>query len=149
MGGSMRQLILQWRRCAALGAVLFAMTFMIFLAPRSARSAGNARVASIFTMDPDGANPQFLVAAPDMGWNGSPTWAHDGKIVAFDANRGGFSLAHLYIYAVRGPFTGTLKDMGVGNSPCWSPDDSHMACFVYSGNREGVKGGIWIINVDD
>jgi Tol biopolymer transport system component len=100
-------------------------------------------------MEPDGSNPQFLVAVPDMGWNGSPAWAHDGKMVAFDANRGGYTLAHLYVFAARGPFKGTLKDMGVGNTPCWSPDDSQMACFVYGGNRENVRGGIWIINVED
>ena len=39
--------------------------------------------------------------------------------------------------------------MGVGNCPCFSPDDSQMACFVYSADQENVKGGSWIINVDE
>lgn len=148
----MRQLMLRWRRCAAFGAMLFAMIFLIVLSPRAARSADNPkRVPSIFTMEADGSNPQFLVAVPQMNWNGSPTWSHDGKMIAFDANPGGHSTAHLYIYAVRGLFKDTLKDMGVGNAPCWSPDDTQLACFTYNSNpdRDRVQAGIWIVNIED
>jgi Tol biopolymer transport system component len=142
--------MLRWRRYSAIGAILFALIFLNALIPRAARSADvPAHVAAIYTMDPDGANQQFLIAAPQMSWNGSPTWSHDGKMVAFDANAGGFSTAHIFVYATSGPFKGSLADIGVGSAPSWSPDDSQIACFVRDGNPGNLRAGIWIINTDD
>ena len=70
-------------------------------------------------MAPDGSDPTFLVAAPGMKFNGSPTWAHDGKLIAFEANNGKFADGQLYVIAVRGPFKGSVRFLGPGGAPTW------------------------------
>jgi Tol biopolymer transport system component len=141
--------IMYLRRGALASAILMAVIFLIALAPRAAKSADNPkRVAFIFTSEPDGANPRFLVASPQMTWNGSPAWSHDGKMVAFDANPGSFSSAHLFIYAAGGPFKGALKDLGFGSAPCWSPDDNQIAYFLHDGNPDSAPAGVWIVSTD-
>ena len=102
----------------------------------------------IGTMAPDGSEPSFLVAVPGMKWNGSPCWCHDNKLIAFEANDGDFAHGRLYVYAVSGPFKGSLRDLGIGGAPSWSPDDEKIAFHVREGNSESCQPGIWIMNSD-
>jgi len=99
-------------------------------------------------MAPDGGDPIFLVGAPGMKWNGSPTWAHDEKLIAFEANNGKFAEGQLHVIAVRGPFKGSVRSLGVGGAPTWSPNDEELAFHIREGNSENQKPGIWVMNSD-
>src|SRR5262245_9457863 len=99
-------------------------------------------------MAPDGSDPTFLVAAPAMKFNGSPTWAHDGKLIAFEANNGKMVDGQLYVIAVRGPFKGSVRSLGPGGAPTWSPNDDQFAFQVRAENSEEQKPGIWTMNSD-
>jgi Tol biopolymer transport system component len=99
-------------------------------------------------MAPDGSDPTFLIGAPGMKWNGSPTWAHDEKLIAFEANDGKFANGQLHVIAVRGPFKGSVRYLGLGGAPTWSPNDEQLAFHVREGNSEDQKPGIWVMNSD-
>src|SRR4051812_2101283 len=107
-------------------------------------------IPGIFAMDPDGSNPRPLVKLPGMRWHGSPTWSHDGKMVAFDATSGAFSASHVYVYVVKGPFKGMLRNMGTGLFPAFSPDDSTIAFGGPGDPARGQAGvpGVWLMNAD-
>jgi Tol biopolymer transport system component len=105
-------------------------------------------VPAIFLMDADGSNPRPLVKIPGMKWHGSPAWSHDGTMIAFDATAVGHEGAHVLVYAVSGPFKGTLKDMGRGNSPDFSPDGSRIAYFLGDNARPDERPGIYVMNSD-
>jgi len=107
-------------------------------------------IPGIFAMDADGSNPRPLVKLPGMRWHGSPSWSHDGKMVAFDATSGEFSASHVYVYVVKGPFKGMLRNMGTGLFPAFSPDDSTIA-FGGPGDPAGRQAGVpgvWLMNAD-
>lgn len=107
-------------------------------------------VPGIFAMDPDGSNPRPLVKIPGMRWHGSPSWSRDGAMVAFDATGGGFSESQVFVYAVKGPFKGMLRDMGPGLYPTFSPDDATIA-YGGPGNPNGPQSGepgVWLMNAD-
>jgi Tol biopolymer transport system component len=112
-------------------------------------------IPAIFAMDPDGSNPRPLVKLPGMRWHGSPTWSRDGKMVAFDATSGAFPAAHLYVYVVKGPFKGMLRDMGQGQFPAFSPDDRTIA-FGGGGDPNAPQPnaaqpnvpGVWLMDSD-
>src|SRR5436190_8416952 len=99
-------------------------------------------------MAPDGGDPTFLFCAPGMKWNGSPTWAHDEKLIAFEANNGKFAEGQLHVIAVRGPFKGSVRCLGLGGAPTWSPNDEQLAFHIREGNSEDQKPGIWVMNSD-
>ncbi len=105
---------------------------------------------ALYTMNRDGTNVRYLVAAPGMISSSSPEWSHDGAMIAFDAvpEVGALSDAHLFVYALRGPFKGTFRDFGCGNVPSWSPDDRQIAYMVNGGNPCEVEHGIWIMDSD-
>jgi len=42
---------------------------------------------TIQVMDRNGSHVELLAKLPEMKWHGSPSWSHDGKMVAFDATR--------------------------------------------------------------
>ena len=105
---------------------------------------------ALFTMNRDGSGVQYLVAAPGMISSSSPEWSHDGTMIAFDAvpSVGALERAHLIVYAAEGPFQGTFKDLGCGNTPSWSPNDRRIAYMVNSGNPCGSKPGTWVMDSD-
>ena len=105
---------------------------------------------ALFTMNRDGSGVEYLVAAPGMISSSSPEWSHDGTMIAFDAvpEVGELQKAHLIVYAAEGPFRGTFKDLGCGNTPSWSPDDRKIAYMVNGGNPCGSKDGTWVMDSD-
>jgi Tol biopolymer transport system component len=111
---------------------------------------GEEGFRALYTMNRDGSEVEFLAAAPGMISSSSPEWSHDGTMVAFDAvpQVGELQLAHVFVYAVQGPFKGMFKDLGCGNVPSWSPDDSKIAYMVNGGNPAGAEPGIWIMDSD-
>lgn len=111
---------------------------------------GEREFRGIYTINPDGSDAEFLVAAPGMISNATPEWSKDGNMIAFDAipQIDEFQLSHVFVYAVAGPFKGTLKDLGCGNVPTWSPDSRQIAYMLNGGNPCGEEGGVWIMNAD-
>jgi Tol biopolymer transport system component len=111
---------------------------------------GEKEFRAIYTVNPDGTDAEFLVAAPGMISSATPEWSKDGNMVAFDAipQIDEFQLSHIFVYAVAGPFKGTMKDLGCGNVPSWSPDSRRIAFMLNGGNPCGDEGGIWIMNAD-
>lgn len=111
---------------------------------------GEREFRGIYTVNPDGSGAEFLVAAPGMISNATPEWSKDGNTIAFDAipQIDEFHLSHIFVYAVAGPFKGTLKDLGCGNVPTWSPDGRQIAFMLNGGNPCGEADGVWIMNAD-
>lgn len=111
---------------------------------------GEKEFRAIYTVNPDGSNAEFLVSAPGMISSATPEWSKDGNMIAFDAipQIDEFQLSHIFIYAIAGPFRGTMKDLGCGNVPSWSPDSRRIAFMLNGGNPCGDEGGVWIMNAD-
>lgn len=53
--------------------------------PPTGPPAQRSREGEIYSMDVKGRNVRRLTTSP--GWDGSPTWAHDGRTIYFYANR--------------------------------------------------------------
>jgi dipeptidyl aminopeptidase/acylaminoacyl peptidase len=111
---------------------------------------GEEGFRALYSVDRHGTIEKFLLAAPGMISSSSPEWSHDATMLAFDAvpEIGSLGEAHLFVYAVGGPFKGSFKDFGCGNVPTWSPDDKRIAYMLNSGNPCEAEGGIWIMNAD-
>lgn len=87
---------------------------------------------------------------PNYKWNGSPEWSNDGTRIAFDATpvQGQWLSSHIALYHVLGEKKGTIEDLGLGNAPTWSPDDSQIAFFVNPGVLPEGKPGTWVMDAD-
>jgi Tol biopolymer transport system component len=118
--------------------------------PGAADRKGEEGFRALYTMNRDGTNVEYLVAAPGMISSSSPEWSHDGAMIAFDGvpEVGELGKARLFVYALKGPFKGMFRDFGCGNVPSWSPDDQRIAYMVNAGNPSGVEDGIWIMDAD-
>jgi TolB protein len=81
---------------------------------RSDRQGG----PELWLMDADGRAPRLL------GTGEHPTWAPDGRRIAFEDGRGGI--------AVRDLESGTVSTVARGSLPAWSPDGARIA-FVFAG----------------
>ncbi len=105
---------------------------------------------ALYTMNRDGSNVQYLVTAPKQISSATPEWSHNGLMIAFDSVDvlQNFQRSKLFVYAVGGPFKGMFKDLGYGNVPSWSPDDSQITFMINSGNPKNQQAGIWVMNSD-
>lgn len=133
--------------CFAHLAAVFVAVFTAF-EPAVGEESIVPGIPVIGTMAPDGTEPNFLVAVPGKKWNGSPCWCHDNKLIAFEANDGDFAHGELFVFAVKGPFKGSLRSLGIGGAPSWSPDDERLAFHVREGNAESRLPGVWVMNSD-
>ena len=86
---------------------------------------------------------------PDMNWNGSPEWSHDGTRIAFDATPedGDWLRSRIAVYHFSGLKQGTTEDLGLGDAPTWSADDERIAFFLNPGTGAG-KAGTWTMKAD-
>jgi len=116
--------------------------------PHSRRNEEGFR--ALYTMNRDGSDVQFLVAAAGQISSATPEWSHDGNAIAFDSvdRLEQFARSRLFVYAIDGPFRGMIRDLGYGNVPTWSPDDRQIAFMLNGTNPAGAQGGIWIMNAD-
>ena len=114
--------------------------------------ATEQKQSRLYTMRPAGTELQLLTDAvlPEMRWNGSPEWSHDGTRIAFDATpeRGEWRRSRIAVYHVSGEGQGTTHDLGLGNAPTWSPDDTQIAFFLNPGTAGGAKAGLWVMSAD-
>ncbi len=108
------------------------------------------RFRPLYSINRDGTDLKFLLAAPEMVTTGTPQWSHDGNSIVVDSTpeTDQVILSQIWVYGVAGPFRGMTRHLGSGNTPTWSPDDSQIAYMVNPGNPDGVEGGTWIMNAD-
>jgi Tol biopolymer transport system component len=105
-------------------------------------------IPAVWVMEPDGSNPRPVVKMRGVRWHGSATWSHDGKWIAFDATTEGFSRADVCVYAYDGPQKGTLKNLGPGNCPVFSPDGKTIAFHLAPQNAAAGETGVWLMKPD-
>ena len=89
----------------------------------------------------DGSDPKPLVNAPEISFQGSPSWSRDGRLIAFDGwgktESGGTAAA---IFVVN-PDGSNLRRLTEGAMPSLSPQGHRIAFSRYSLGR-----GIWIMS---
>lgn len=92
----------------------------------------------IFVANIDGTNPIKVVGDTNVGFI---DWSHDGRWIAFSAQPGG--KGNIVIDAVP-PDGSALKDsnarrnLTVGESPSWSPDDTQLVFHTCRGSTCGI-----------
>jgi TolB protein len=95
----------------------------------------------IWTMEPDGSDPEPLTA--NVARDSEPTWSADGSRIAFVSERDGDS--EIYVMNADGSDETRLSNNGaVDRYPAWSPDGSRIA-FVST--RDG-DSEIFVMNAD-
>ncbi len=107
-------------------------------------SAKAEPVQPLFVINADGNGLRVLVSLPEFTSIGSPDWSQDGAKIAFDAWRSGvgetYVDAHVFVVDADGS---SLRDLGPGAMPSWSPKGRRMTFCQYSPNH-----GVWIMNAD-
>jgi Tol biopolymer transport system component len=110
-------------------------------------SHGGQRDADLWLVDPRDGRAQAFLAGD--GWESGPSWAPDGKRVAFEAGgvltHGGNCDGPVFpVVGVRQP-DDSVRTLGeAGLQPRWSPDGSRIAFHRYGPD---VAGGIGIVDV--
>jgi Tol biopolymer transport system component len=103
--------------------------------------AGEPRICVI---NIDGTGFRQLVDLPGYVFQGSPSWSHDGKQIAFDASPGGPQNGKIFVVDAAGG--GEPRDLGFGSQPSWSADDKQLCFFVLPQSPSGEKQGVYIMN---
>jgi Tol biopolymer transport system component len=91
----------------------------------------------LMVIDADGTSPRTLVT--DRPLLGFPTWAPDGRQIAYDD---GITNTAILILNLD---TGAVREVGRGVASDWSPDGER---FAYVGWEAGFDQAIFIVNVD-
>ncbi|MFO1092305.1 MAG: hypothetical protein U0992_03195 [Planctomycetaceae bacterium] len=104
----------------------------------------------LYRMNRDGTDPQFLIAAPDMIATSDAALSSDGRFLAMNGlpRLDAFHESRIFVNTLTGPDAGAIRDLGYGNTPAWSPDDSQIAFMLNPGNPGGFEGGLWIMHAD-
>jgi Tol biopolymer transport system component len=111
---------------------------------------GEPGFRGLYMMNRDGTDPQFLVAAPGMIATSDAAWSNDGRYLAMNGlpQIDAFVQSKIFIYTLEGADVGTIRDLGYGNTPAWSPDDRQIAYMLNPGNPGGETGGLWVMRAD-
>lgn len=111
---------------------------------------GEPGFRGLYRMNRDGTNPEFLVAAPGMIATSDAAWSNSGRYLAMNGlpRIDAFNESKIFIYTLVGPDAGEIRDLGYGNTPAWSPDDSQIAFMLNPGNPGGYEGGLWLMQAD-
>ena len=101
--------------------------------------------STIGVMDADGGNLRELAPMYEYADHGSPMWSPDGKQIVFDAWRAllgesNIGTSHIILADADGT---TIKDLGLGALPSFSPDGKKITYSKYP-----FMQGIWVMNVD-
>lgn len=135
---------------------VFVLGYVVVLVA-SSENVSQAQVAydrgklRLFILDEESHAVEMLDKAemPEMNWNGSPEWSHDGTRIAFDATPedGDWLRSHIALYHFSGPKQGTTEDLGLGDAPTWSAADERIAFFLNPGTGAG-EAGTWTMKAD-
>ncbi|MYC77163.1 hypothetical protein F4X10_15475 [Candidatus Poribacteria bacterium] len=90
----------------------------------------------LYLMDPDGSNVRRVFKRKIEGWRTAPTWAPDGKQIAYwqwDRSGGGTSGVYILTLGEQDP-----EFIGKFSSPAWSPDGTEIACETAQPGREWI-----------
>ena len=90
----------------------------------------------LYLMDSDGANVRRVFKRKIEAWRTAPTWAPDGKQIAYrqlDHSGGGTSGIYILTLGEQDP-----EFIGKFSSPAWSPDGTEIACGAAQPGREWI-----------
>ena len=91
----------------------------------------------LYLMDPDGSNVRRVFKRKIEAWRTSPTWAPNGKHIAYyQWDRSGGGTTGMYIVTLGEQDAEYIETL---SSPAWSPDGTEIAC------GEASPGLTWII----
>jgi Tol biopolymer transport system component len=127
-----------------MGRFVFKSWFAVGVATIFLASIVSAAEPRICVINVDGTGFRQLIDMPGYVFQGSPSWSHDGKQIAFDASPGGPQNGKIFVVDAKGG--GEPRDLGFGSQPSWSADDKQLCFFVLSGNPSGEKHGVYIMN---
>jgi Tol biopolymer transport system component len=123
---------------------LLGVFFLLLLAGTPSAAKAQPHWA-IYVMRDDGSDVK-KVSRLDENYCGSPNWAHDGKRLAFDVAPpdSDFRKSHIHVQTLG---ESASLDLGPGNTPCFSPDDSQIL-FMVPDAPGSLKKGVWVMNAD-
>lgn len=99
--------------------------------------------SAIFVMDANGENAVKVSHKDDL-WLGSAAWSHDGKRLAYVGLPRSRQGTNIWIFIETLGDDAKPLDLGLGDGPCWSPDDRQIVFYVPHGDNAGV----YIMNAD-
>jgi TolB protein len=122
-----------------------ARTRLTFASDRDRERVGNTvenrQVKEVYISDYDGANQRRVTVNRTL--NITPTWAPDGRSIAYTSYRRGFP--DIFVSLI---FEGTLQNPTAGKGqnwlPAWSPDGTQIA---FTSNRDG-NPELYVMNRD-
>jgi TolB protein len=103
-----------------------------------------AREGALFVVPASGARARRLVRG--LGNAAAPAWSPNGKLVAYDYRRPGYSIRGIWVAAVDGGRPRPVTRLGeVSARPSWSPDGRRLA---FHSNARGGHFEIYSIGLD-
>ena len=147
------------RRRYSLGHLILAVVVALSLTSLMVVVDAQAQIAfssnrdgnyEIYVMDADERNQRRLTNNP--AWDGSPSWAPDGKRLVFESRRDGHVMngiptAEIYVMDADGRNQQNLtNNPSHDGSPCWSPDGKRIA---FDSDRDGrFNWEIYVMDAD-
>jgi Tol biopolymer transport system component len=120
-----------------------------------ARPSATAGQVGLYLIAAEGGAATLIANEPDPRVNqcGSPSWSHDGRRIVFDATPGivvgnaDFTRSHLKSIELDGDRL-SVKDLGPGNCPDFSPADDRIVFLLNPGAIPGAQTGVWLMQAD-
>jgi len=98
----------------------------------------------IYLAKTDGSEMKVLIDMPEYQTLGSPTWSHDGKLIAFDATRTQLGETNVDSKVIVADADGgNLRILGDGAMPSFSPRRNRIAFSRYTPNQ-----GVWVMSTE-